>query len=246
MLPTAHSFLRGLIAVAVTASLAGCAARTADAPSAAAAGPRHFAEPRAAVDALLAACRANDIPAAMSALLGPEGARELADDQTMNRGNCDRFLRSAGEMTRLDPWGQDRLVLVVGSDDFPLPLPLVKGSAGWSWDAEAGAKEILRRRIGANELAAIALCRAAVQAPEGRSPLPPSARGYVFRALPPAGPKAPAFIAYPSQYGRTGVMTFVVDRSGVVHQRDLGDATPQIADRMNTEPLDAAWRKIDP
>jgi len=64
----------------------------------------------------------------------------------------------------IDPKNPAKAVLLVGEDAFPLPIPLVKKKDKWSFDTKAGAQEILLRRIGANELDAIAICNGFVEA----------------------------------------------------------------------------------
>jgi hypothetical protein len=64
----------------------------------------------------------------------------------------------------LDPKSRNRAFLLVGNEDWPFPVPLVKRGDKWSFDAQAGWKELLYRRIGANELDAIAICRGYVEA----------------------------------------------------------------------------------
>lgn len=226
------------------ALLAACAAQKVEVPPPApASGPQTFADPKAAVDALLAACRANDPAAVLAKVFGPDNvAGVLSDNQAEQQERCHRFVDAAGKMTRLDPDGENRLTLVVGTDDFPVPVPLVKSAQGWSWDAAAGAREMQRRRIGANELAAIALCRATVQ--KTSAPLPPPSRGYLFRPLTVKGKNkdAPVFLAYPSDYGHSGIMTFVVSRNGVVRQKDLGKDTATVAAALRPSQVDSSWQ----
>jgi len=86
-------------------------------------------------------------------------------------------------------------------------------------------------------------------------------QGYYFRILKAQGPKAPggarsyvengkmtrgfAFVAFPAQYRNSGVMTFIVDRNGVVYEKDLGPRTPEIAKSLTRYNRDATWRKAD-
>jgi hypothetical protein len=150
--------------------LCGCAARTptrtaASEPARAPTG-KVFPDPGAAVQALLAACRTDDL-AEFVAIFGEETKPLLsADAATLQggRAGCRRFVESAKQMTRLDPKGPDTLELVVGSDDWPFPAPLVKDGTGWRFDTAQGEREILRRRVGADELEAIDFCRVYVRA----------------------------------------------------------------------------------
>ena len=98
-------------------------------------GAPHFASPSDAVDELVAACKKEDGNAVL-ALFDPKAKSILSSgDEGAERERCQRFVAAAKEMTRFDPWGEDRLILVVGSDDYPFPIPLVKSAEGWSWDA---------------------------------------------------------------------------------------------------------------
>jgi hypothetical protein len=210
----------------------GC---TATVPSGSGAdGQSHFATPRALVEALVNACRSQDT-AALVAAVGPANqALVESGDPAADRARCQRFVASADTMTRLDPAGADRVVLVVGSDDYPLPVPLVKDAEGWRLDTSAGAAEIMRRTIGANELRAIAVCQAAARGQAA----PAVADGYAFRALPGPGAK---LVAYPNQYRRTGVFTFLVAGDGAVYQKDMGADTGQAAGGLTGAAPDASW-----
>jgi hypothetical protein len=221
------------VLVACGAALTGCASRT-PAPASA---QKHFATPRALVEALVQGCREPNA-AALVEIVGPANAALVqSGDAAVDRERCQRFVAAADTMTRLDPAGPDRLVLVVGSDDYPLPVPLVKSAQGWRLDTDAGAAEILRRTVGANELRAIATCRAAAHG----ALLPPSGSGYTYRAL--GGPAA-TVVAAPIDYRRSGVMTFVVGRDGTVYEKDLGAETTQLAAALTGAAPDSSWRPV--
>lgn len=217
-------------ALLAAAFLAACGAK-APCPYSPAA-QTHFATPRALVEALVSACRSNDT-AALVAAVGPANKTLVeSGDPAADRARCQRFVASANAMTRLDPAGRDRLVLVVGADDYPLPVPLVKDAQGWRLDTDAGAAEILRRTVGANELRAIAVCHSAARGQAA----PSVADGYTF--LTPKGGGA-KLVAYPNQYRRSGVYTFLVGADGTVYQKDLGADSAQAAAAV-TGP-DASW-----
>ena len=74
------------------------------------------------------------------------------------------FTVAAGEQWRLADAGPNRKTLVIGNEDWPFPVPLVKAASGWRFDTAAGKEEVLARRIGRNELAAIETARAYVTA----------------------------------------------------------------------------------
>lgn len=120
-----------------------------------AAGPRSFATPDEAVRVLVETVKEGDL-AALVALFGPDG-QELVDtsDPATGRRNREVFLAAFAEGFRLADAGSGRKELVLGNEAWPFPVPLVRTAAGWSFDAAAGREEILDRRIGRNELAAI-------------------------------------------------------------------------------------------
>jgi hypothetical protein len=252
------------------------------------------------------------------ALFGPEG-REIvsSSDPATGRRNRDVFLAAVAQRWRLEDRDATTKELIVGNEDWPFPIPLVKSEQGWRFDAAAGKEEILARRIGRNELAVIDVCRAYVRAqrayartghdgkPAGRyaqrfnsapgkqdglywpstpgqprSPLgdlvaaasgdgydlaarksPEPFHGYQFRILTAQGPAARggemdyvtkgdmsggfALIAWPVQYDATGVMTFIVNADGVVHEQDLGPDTAKAAAAITRYDPDSAWRPVD-
>jgi hypothetical protein len=144
-----------LVAGALPLALAGPAV---------AAGPRSFATPDEAVRALIEIVEANDL-AGLVALFGPEG-QELVDtsDPVTGRRNREVFAAAVAEGWRLADDGPDRKELVIGNEAWPFPVPIVKGAAGWSFDAGQGREEILNRRIGRNELAVIRILGSYVDA----------------------------------------------------------------------------------
>jgi hypothetical protein len=227
------------LAAALVLLLGGCASKPCPQAAAAAAqaAQTHFATPRDLVTALVSACRANDT-AALVAIVGQDNAALVqSGNAATDQAQCRRFVTAADAMTRLDPAGPDRLVLVIGNDDYPLPVPLVKDAQGWRLDTSAGAKEILARTVGANELRAIATCRAAAKG----AALPATASGYAYRAL--GGPGA-TLVAAPLEYRRGGVMTFVVAKNGTLYEKDLGAETTSLAAALTGAAPDATWRVV--
>ena len=81
-----------------------------------------------------------------------------------DRTERERFAQAAAEKTRLEPKGDDRVVLNVGNDDWPFAIPIVRQAGAWRFDTAAGKEELLNRRIGRNELRTIEFCRAYVDA----------------------------------------------------------------------------------
>jgi hypothetical protein len=128
-----------------------------------AAGASGFASPDRAVDALIAAVRSGNA-AAIERVLGP-GSRKLVDsgDPVADKTDRARFVATFEAKHAIEPHGTDA-TLLVGADSWPFPIPLRKEGNGWRFDARAGSQQILDRRIGRNELDAIATCRAIVDA----------------------------------------------------------------------------------
>jgi hypothetical protein len=116
-----------------------------------------------AVDALVSAFRAGD-KKALVAIFGPAGDSLVSSgDDVADRAAYKRFVAEYDRAHRLEGGG-GKVVLYVGDDDFPLPIPLVPDGPRWFWDSDAGREEILYRRIGRNELATIQTCLAYVDA----------------------------------------------------------------------------------
>ena len=129
---------------------------------------RSFATPKAAADALVAAAEPFDVPALLE-ILGPDG-KELVGtgDKVLDENQAAEFAKQAKAKLAIqtDPAKPNRAILIVGTEDWPMPIPVVKGTAGWRFDTAAGKTEILIRRIGRNELDAIDICRGYVEAQE--------------------------------------------------------------------------------
>jgi hypothetical protein len=275
-----------------------------------------FPTPEDAVSTLIDTVTGGDLEALVR-LFGPEG-RDIvsSSDPATGRRNQQVFLAAVAEQWRLEDHGADMKELIVGNEDWPFPIPLVRSGQGWRFDAAAGREEILARRIGRNEIAVIDVCRAYVKAqrayartghdarPSGlyaqrfnsepgrqnglywpsiqgqpRSPLGDlvagasdegydlAARrsskpfhGYYFRILTAQGPAATggdmdyvkngdmrggfAMIAWPGEYDATGVMTFIVNADGIVHEKDLGPDTASAASAITRYDPDATWRPV--
>ncbi|MCW5890502.1 MAG: DUF2950 family protein [bacterium] len=182
-----------------------------------------FATPKEAADALVQACRTGDLAAVHVILGSSEPPLFASGDPARDTARCKRLVDAADQMMRLDPWRQGA-VLVVGVDDYPVPVPLVQDASGWRFDAAAGQQEILRRRVGEDELTAIATCRAWA---ERGGDAPKHAYGYAYRVV--GTRQRPTLIAYPSAHGLTGVYTFQVARKGRVYEKDLGPETATAA-----------------
>ena len=125
-----------------------------------------FPTPDAAVDALIKAAEDYDAPALLK-IFGPSGEDVISSaDPVRDKTNGINFAKMAREKhtLQMNPSKSNRAILVVGDQDFPFPVPLVKTGGKWLFDTAAGRKEILYRRIGANELDAIQVCRGYVDA----------------------------------------------------------------------------------
>ncbi len=264
------------------------------------------------MQSLIGAAHRNDA-AALSRILGPDSeaivsSGDPVEDATERR----RFVDAARARLRFETLPDASVIAITGRDEHPLAIPLVRDPNGWRFDTAAGKDELLNRRIGRNELAAIAACRAYVEAQleyahlgaggkpgvfaqrvvstEGKrdglywptaagheeSPLGPlfaaasgegyqfdaaagprPFHGYYFRILTQQGAHAPngaksyvkdgamtdgfALIAWPAEYRQSGVMTFVVNRQGIIFQKDLGEQTSELAKAMTAYDPDDSW-----
>ena len=276
---------------------------------------RDFASIDDALGALIAAARSDDTRA-LTRVLGKEAEPALdSGDPVQDRNARGRFVRAYEAEHTLSRDSTGAATLLVGADRWPFPFPLVQNNGRWRFDSEAGADEIVNRRIGANELATIQSCLAFVDAereyymrnpqrssllqfaqrlvsakgqkdglywptPEGGRPSPLGAafaraqsegyfekgaskneplRGYIYRLLTSQGPHAEggaynylvgdkmiggfALIAVPAEYGRSGVMTFIVNHDGVVFSKDLGPDTHTAARAIQSFDPDPTWRR---
>src|SRR6266536_1235007 len=134
----------------------------------AAPGPKQegFDSPQQAADSLIQAAEHFDVPA-LKDILGPDGEDLVAsDDPVQNKNQAIAFAAKAREKNSIevDPKNSNRATISVGNDDWPVPVPIVKRKGKWYFDSKAGRDEVLRRRIGTNELDAIEICRGFVEA----------------------------------------------------------------------------------
>ncbi len=138
----------------------------APAPAASGGGAKSFDTPQAAADALVAAAGKFD-EHALEEIFGPGGdALVLTGEYPQDRQRATEFAAQAHEKQSisLDPKAGSRAILIVGSENWPFPVPIVKRGSTWSFDANAGRQELLYRRIGYNELDAIQVCHGYVDA----------------------------------------------------------------------------------
>jgi hypothetical protein len=168
------SWLRWIIGAAVWVCLstpvlfaAQQQAKEAQAATAApASGARSFDTPQQAADALVDAAQKFD-EVALIQIFGPGGKDIiLSGEIAQDRQRATDFVAKAREKksVSVEPKGGNRAFLLVGNEDWPFSVPIVKRGDKWSFDAKAGRQELLYRRIGANELDAIDICRGYVAA----------------------------------------------------------------------------------
>ena len=125
-----------------------------------------FDTAKAAADSLVQAAEAYDV-AALKEILGPDSTDIISSvDPVADKSRATAFATKAKEKISLttDADNKNLTIVTVGNDDFPLPIPLVKQKGKWLFDTKVGREEILNRRIGANELDAITICRGFVEA----------------------------------------------------------------------------------
>ena len=275
--------------------MASCNKQQQPAETKAPAGPETFATPDDAAKALVDAAKADNRDA-MLAIFGP-GSKDViySGDAAADKDSFARFASDYDAMHRWRKLENGSELLVTGTYNKVFPIPLKKNEAGkWYFDTEAGKQELLSRRIGRNELAAIDVLATVATAQfeyfaqrhdsvqqfaqkfisdEGkenglywppvqgqpRSPLGPLVafatvegyklkpdshvpfHGYYFQMLDRQGPDAKGgpknyivngkmtggfgVLAYPAQYGDSGLMTFMINQNGKIFERDLGTAT---------------------
>jgi len=284
----------------------------------AAADEQTFTSPDAAVNALLAAATQHDTNA-LHTIFGPEGQGLISPDVVQATEEYKMFVQHLTEKTQLSTNADSTLTLELGTNGWPFPIPLVKQGDRWFFNTAAGKTEILNRRVGRDELGAIDVCRAYVEAQreyasqdrlgdgvlayaqflrstpgthdglfwpakpaEELSPLGPlvaaarvegyhrTARmlndelapyhGYYFKILTCQGKHAPggkysyiingrmiagfALVAWPAEWGNTGVMTFIVNQQGKLYQCNLGKNTAKLAAAMTRYDPDSRWTRV--
>jgi len=273
-----------------------------------------FASAQDAADALVRAVQADDTGATLS-ILGP-AAKDLlgTGDPVADRKHREEFARAskAGWKLVADAVTPDRFELAVGEKEWPFPIPIVRSGGRWRWDTAEGRREILARVIGRDEITAIEICRAYLQAQReyasaprdgtdlrqyaqhivsspgkqdglywpttGNEPESPAGEifarmsgegyteekgkpkifhGYRFRILKAQGQHARGgardyvvkghmiggfgLVAFPVDYGVTGITTFIVNQDGVVYEKDLGPKTVGVATKMKTYDPNSSW-----
>jgi hypothetical protein len=220
-----------------------------------------FPSAEAASHALLAAVETQDTQA-LAKILGPKNELISSNDAGQDKLEREQFVHKYQEMHRLVRGRNGEVLLYIGAENWTFPIPLVSHNGAWHYDSDAGEKEVLYRRIGENEVTAIEVCQA-LHAPvtntghaNGDSPVGTllagakagnkrvAFQGYYFRTLPSAG-NTLALVAYPTAYGSSGVMTFIVGDKGVVYEKDLGQSTVKVGTAMATFPTDPTWTPVE-
>jgi hypothetical protein len=286
-----------------------------------------------ALQALVSAAKEKD-RAALAKVFGPDYNKLLTGDEVEDNKDLDEFSTAVGESAQLQKVDDSKVVVTVGNDNWPMPIPLVQKDGKWLFDTKAGLEEALNRKIGENELSAIATSRAyavaqweyytegdwdhdsvaeyaqkmistsgkhdglywetseddkpsplgklvAAARAEGYGPKTESPdaagkggaeekeavaeerapyHGYYFKILTRQGPAAPggkysyiingnmiagyALVAYPSKWGSSGVMTFIINQQGRVYEKNLGSNTAKIAAAMAEYNPDPSWKFV--
>jgi hypothetical protein len=285
----------------------------------AAPGQKTFSSASEAAKGLVEAARTGDT-AQLVPFVGQEGVDQIsAGDFGAAKQLLAGFVKAYEEKHAVTVEAQGFGYLEVGHGDWPFPFPIVRDGEAWYFDIERGNQEVLDRRVGRNELKAIALCEGYAQgqveysskahgtspsglyatrirsdagtqdglywsAAEGapKSPMGPLIAdaaedaqdstksadsptpyyGYFYKILTAQGPDAPgaaksyivdgkmtggfALIAYPAQYRSSGVMTFIVNKDGVVYEKDLGEETIDVASKIAAYNPDDSWQLAQP
>ena len=125
---------------------------------------KSFSTADAAVEALVKGARDGDRKAMLD-VLGPHGSGIVSSGDTVaDEAAFKRFVAAYDAKHQLTMEGDSKAIMVIGQEDFPFPVPLVKKGGAWQFDTDAGLDEILYRRVGRNELETIETCLAYVDA----------------------------------------------------------------------------------
>jgi len=276
-----------------------------------------FSSADEAVTTLITALEKDDVPT-LAAILGPGSEDILSSGDEIADANARAdFLARYKTKHELLSENESTRVLQVGDNDWPFPVPIVATDGKWYFDGAAGADEVIYRRVGRNELGAIAVSRGFVDAEieyaaqghdgnepglfaaklrsdpnqhnglywpgvegEAQSPIGPAVaraaaegykaatgkpkpyHGYYYRMLYAQGANANggekeyfvegmltggiALVAWPADYGSSGVMSFIVNQEGVVYQKDLGEDTSKVVGSMQVYDPDSSWSIVAP
>jgi hypothetical protein len=118
-----------------------------------------YSSPDDVMQALIVAVKAKD-RAALAAIFGPDHEQLLSGDEVEDTNDLDDFAKAVSESAQLQKVSDSKYTVVVGKNNYPMPIPIVQKDGKWLFDTKAGLDEVLNRRIGENELSAINTCRA--------------------------------------------------------------------------------------
>jgi hypothetical protein len=278
-------------------------------PALFAADQKTFASPEDAIAALKAAVETQDT-GTLEQIFGSDFHDLQTGDKVQDANNHKKFAALLAEGCNPAREGDDKVVLEVGTNNWPMPIPLVKTNGQWIFDTASGKEEVINRHIGKDELCAIGVCRAFVKAQkqyeslnhnyaqklkstpgkkdglywpasdnEPASPFGPLVaeahaegyghqggtgphpfHGYYFRILTRQGRAAPggkmnylsdgeltkgfALVAFPVQWDKSGIMTFIVNQDGQVYQRNFGEKTVRAGWTMKEFNPDKNWNQV--
>jgi hypothetical protein len=277
---------------------------------------QRFDSPQQAIDALSAAAKSGDTNQ-LRQIFGSSAHDLVSPDLVQATEERTVFVQRAAEKIDTTADSDSKKLLLIGNDAWPFPIPLVKTGNAWVFDVDAGKTEVLNRRIGRNEISAIRVCRAYVDAQreyasqdrngngilefaqrlrsspnahdglfwpargedDEQSPFGPliaRARfegyrrenkiltddsapfhGYYFKILTRQGKHAAGgkynyiinghmiagfgLVAWPAEWGNSGIMTFIVNQQGKVFQKDLGPKTAAAAQSLKSLDPDDNW-----
>ncbi len=136
---------------------------------------RSFASPEEAATELREAVTANN-HAALVEIFGPDVNEMLTTDKTQDANNARRFAAALGEGCVPVKDGDNKIVFEIGTNNWPMAIPLVKEGSQWRFDTAAGKEEIINRHIGKDEVNAIGVCRAYVEAQQKYAAMNPESK----------------------------------------------------------------------
>lgn len=155
----------GLVLAMILTSLLAVPVRGQSAPAAAApvGDQQTFTSPEDAVVALTAAVASSD-KAALRKMFGPATDELASGDDIADKASYARFAKRLAKMTNLVKRGDSTVILFLGAENWPFPFPIARSGSRWFFDGPAGIREMINRRIGANELTTIKVCSEYVRA----------------------------------------------------------------------------------
>jgi Protein of unknown function (DUF2950) len=222
-------------------------------------GQKTFSSAADACNALAHAVQTNNEPA-LEAIIG-KGV--ISPDKEAARLERHQFAEKYDQMHRLIQEQNGVMVLYIGAENWPFPVPLVSNNGKWFFDSEAGKEEIQYRKVGGNEITAMEICdrfeaakkQGVRKVSTGGDPLTQTAEtlaagspgteetysGYIFRVVESGGNVA--LVAYPEEYRVSGITTFILTNDGKVYQKDLGNGTQQAAEQLKELPA-SGWEAV--